>query len=181
MGMMLFLLSLAILFAASLVGFLVIRIITARQWPSDFPSLPRVLWLSTVVLILSSITIQWAVNSAKRGRSSGIQAGMLLTTILGFAFLALQIFAGTSWLSVVSERWGESEAYRFALASFYVLTGLHAVHVIAGLIPMTVVTLGAFTGRYGPDHHAGVTYCAMYWHFLDVVWIILLVSIMVGT
>lgn len=180
-GMRLFLLSLAILFAASLVGFLVIRVLTADEWPRDFPPLPRILWLSTGVLIASSVTCQWAVAGARRDRQTAVRVGMLVTTLLGFVFLALQVVAGTSWLGVVSDRWAESETFRFALASFYVLTGLHALHVVGGLVPMTIVTVRAFRGRYGPERHAGVTYCALYWHFLDVVWIVLLLSIALGT
>ncbi|MFH0982206.1 MAG: cytochrome c oxidase subunit 3 [Planctomycetota bacterium] len=61
--------------------------------------------------------------------------------------------------------------------SFYLLTGLHGAHVIGGLVPLTVVTTKAFRGRYTRDYYPGVKYVAMYWHFLDVVWLVMFVVI----
>ena len=61
--------------------------------------------------------------------------------------------------------------------TFYVLTALHALHILGGLIFLATVTAKSFAGRYSPDYHPGVTYAAMYWHFLDVVWLIMFVLI----
>ena len=94
--------------------------------------------------------------------------------VLCAAFLAIQVVAGAQWLPVVAARWADgSDVARFALTSFYVLIGLHALHVIGGLIPMSVVVVRAFRRGYGPDDHAGVWYCGAYWHFLDVTWVCL--------
>ena len=67
---------------------------------------------------------------------------------------------------------------RFLLTAFYVLTGMHAVHVIGGLVPLVVITRRAFAGRDDPQH-AGVIYTAMYWHFLDAVWLVLFVTMLI--
>ncbi|MCZ6542722.1 MAG: cytochrome c oxidase subunit 3, partial [Planctomycetota bacterium] len=69
----------------------------------------------------------------------------------------------------------------FVLTGFYVLTGVHALHVIGGLIPLAAVTIRSFRNRYSSTDHAAVRYCAMYWHFLDGVWIVLFATLMLGT
>jgi heme/copper-type cytochrome/quinol oxidase subunit 3 len=61
--------------------------------------------------------------------------------------------------------------------TFYLLTGLHALHVIGGMVLLGAVTAKAFAGRYSATYHPGVTYAAMYWHFLDVVWLVMFVLI----
>ena len=171
LGMRLFLASLAMLFAASVVGMIVIRVQTGDEWPRDLPPMPSILWASTVLLLASSGTIQAAVASAEAGRAGRLAVAFTATVVLALAFLVLQTSAGVRWMSVVAPRWGHSEAYRFALSSFYVLTGLHAAHVLGGLVPMIVVAKRALEGRYAPGRHAGVRYCAIYWHFLDAVWL----------
>ena len=180
-GIGLFLISLGMLFVSTLLGFLVIRIQINDVWPTDLPNLPSLLWVSTVILMLSSVTMQGAVKAARGGQRSRLITHMTLTLILALGFLALQSVCWLSWSSVVTERWSESAGYRFALTNFYVLTGLHALHVIGGLVPISLVTRRAMTGGYSPEDCAGVTYCAMYWHFLDGVWVILFMVLLIGT
>ena len=69
---------------------------------------------------------------------------------------------------------------RYLLTSFYVLTGIHAAHIVGGLIPLIIVATRATTGRYTPAYYPGVRYTAMYWHFLDVVWLTLFVTLQLG-
>lgn len=181
-GMKVFLLSLMMLFAATLVGFAVIRIQLEQRsvWPQDLPPLPHLVWVSTLVLVASSASVQWAVTGVRRGSDKQLRTGLLLTLALGVLFLIVQSVCWLTWLETVSLRWSESEEYRFALTSFYVLTGLHALHVIGGLIPMFVVTRRAIRGWYWPDYRSGVEFTATYWHFLGGVWIVLLVTMLVG-
>lgn len=182
LGMGIFLVSLGMLFAVSLIGFLVIRIqLTERgAWPVDLPPLPGALWISTLTLIVSSLTVQWALNGIRAGRLDQLKWGMVLTILLGYGFLALQSICWLKWLEPVSQRWDESAEARYALTSFYVLTGLHALHVIGGLIPMTIVTRKALAKAYSVDYFPGVHYSAMYWHFLDAVWVVLFLALMLG-
>ena len=180
-GVGLFLISLGMLFAAMLFGFLVIRIQNHDAWPNDLPGLPSLLWVSTVILMLSSVTMQGAVRAARGGQRSRLRTHMTLTLILALSFLALQSLCWHAWFSVVTERWNESAEYRFALTNFYILTGLHALHVVGGLVPISLVTRRALGRGYTPDDCAGVTYCAMYWHCLDVVWLILFATLLIGT
>jgi len=179
-GMGLFLVSLGVLFAASIVGSIVIRVQLGQAWPKDLPRLPMLLWLSTLVLLVSSGTMQWALHSVRHDRQKSFRAGMLITTYLAVAFLLSQTWCWLEWLGPVSQRWPDSDAYRFALAGFYVLTGVHALHVLGGLIPLVMVTHRALRDGYSARFHPGVQYVAMYWHFLDAVWIVLFITLHVG-
>lgn len=186
-GMVLFLVSLAVLFAASMIGYVMIRLY-ADTWPDDLPGLPRTLWLSTLVLAVSSYTMQAALNAIRQNQRIRLTRMMLATTVLGGFFLLLQSICWAAWFAELEELWpastaGDVEAgvQRWALTSFYVLTGLHALHVIGGLVPMIVVTARAHRGRYSTERHNGVHYCMMYWHFLGMVWVILFLTLLIGT
>ncbi len=172
-GMRLLVAALSMLFAASLVAYLLIRS-RAQAWPpAGMPHLPGTLWISTLILLASSVTMQAAVRAARAGRAAALRADMLVTTLLGIAFLASQTL---NWFALVAENLtAKTNLYGF---TFYVLTGLHAAHVIGGLIPLAVVTARASRGRYSREFHPGVEYCAIYWHFLDVVWVVMFAILM---
>lgn len=180
-GMWLLLLSLGMLFGASLIGFLVIRIQLADVWPAGSFRLPRLLWLSTAVLLASSGTMHVASIAARQGLRSRLSKALLATFMLGCAFLAVQVICWLDGLAQLRLLWLESERQRFALTGFFVFSGVHALHVIGGLIPLALVTYRAFAGRYTAVRHAGVHYTAMYWHFLDGVWIVLFTTLLIGT
>lgn len=179
-GMWLLLLSLGMLFGASLVGFLVIRIQLADVWPSGIVKLPTALWLSTILLLVSSGSMHGAMLAVKSNRRRLLSIMLLTTSLLGAAFLASQVHCWLIALEQLQSLWLESESYRFAVTSFYVFSGVHGLHVIGGLIPMAVVTTRAIKGKYNSQRYAGVHSCAMYWHFLDIVWLTLFASLMIG-
>jgi cytochrome c oxidase subunit 3 len=168
LGMKILVLALSMLFAASIVGYLVIRS-KAPEWPPPgMPRLPNTLWISTFIILLSSLTMQWAVRAARTGRKRGLGAAMVATTVLGVAFLVSQTL---NWFTLVAASLtAATNLYGF---TFYVLTGLHAAHVIGGVIPLSVVTVRSWQGRYSAAFHPGVEYCAIYWHFLAVVWVVM--------
>ena len=179
-GMWLLLLSLGMFFGASLVGFLVMRIQLRDVWPSGLVTLPRGLWISTILLVTSSGKMHLALLGAKRGRRGLLSIMLLATFALGCAFLVSQVQCWLVALAQLQTLWLESESYRFAVTSFYVFSGVHGLHVVGGLLPMSVVTNRAMRGGYSPQRHAGVSYTAMYWHFLDGVWIALFTTLMIG-
>jgi cytochrome c oxidase subunit 3 len=182
LGMRILLVSLGILFAASILGYVVIRLQIGSRWP-DLPSLPNLLWLSTIALVVSSLTMQWAAVCARRGRVRPVRVALVLTLILAIAFLALQTDSWIQWMRPVMDNLAESDEYRFALAAFYVFTGLHATHVIGGLAPMLVITARSMHisgARLQAGALPGVQYVAMYWHFLDAVWIVLFVTLKIS-
>ncbi|MFO0828061.1 MAG: cytochrome c oxidase subunit 3 [Phycisphaerales bacterium] len=177
-GMWLFLLTLAIIFASTILAFVVVRIGPTNQgrWPPvGAPPLPLTLLASTLVLFLSDASMHVARVAASRGeRSTG---GWMATTLaLALGFVALQMVAWSAAARanlIVTE-----DLYAW---TFYVLTALHAAHVIGGVVPMSLVTVRAIRGEYGPGRDDGVVYCAMYWHFLDIVWLALYATLWWGS
>jgi heme/copper-type cytochrome/quinol oxidase subunit 3 len=167
MGMALFVLSLSMLFGASVVGYLVLRF-RMESWASPgLSGFPPGLWLSTGILLASGGTMQWALSGIRKGREKALGPAMLLTTLLAFAFLAVQ---GFNWVNLVQASvTAQSSLYAFG---FFMFTGLHALHVIGGLIPLAFTTFRARKGRYTRQRHAGVLHCAIYWHFLGIVWLV---------
>ena len=181
-GMVLFLISIGVLFIATLIVLLVVRVQLARDglWPTDLPALPKALWASTVVLIVSSGTMQWSLASIRTGQARPLRNGLIATTALGLAFLAIQVWCWIAWGEAVADRWATSGEFRLALTGFYVLSGLHGLHVIGGLIALFRTTIGAARGRYSARDYAGVQFTSWYWHFLDVVWLIIFIVLLIG-
>ncbi len=170
LGMYIFIASLSMLFIASMMGYLVIRS-RAEQWPpAGMPSLPEGLWLSTLWIILSSITTQCSFNAIKRNHIRKSANYLVVTFCLGFIFLVTQI---TNWYGLIqADILKTANLYAF---TFYMLTGLHALHVLGGLIPMAIVLGKTFKNRYNHSYYPGIHYCTIYWHFLMVVWLIMFV------
>ena len=101
---------------------------------------------------------------------------MATTLALALVFLVAQ---GMAWAELFRQNLAISDnLYGW---TFYVLTGLHAAHVLGGLPPMIITTRRALRGSYGPTEHRGITYCAMYWHFLDGVWVVLYATLWLGS
>ncbi len=173
-GMVVLIVSLSMLFAASMFAFGLIRYRTQPWPPLGMPEIPQTLWLSTVVILLASVAIQYAMNSVRRDSECGLKRGLWLTMFLGGVFLAIQ---GYNWWEFVSGLPSYYHIQGAYLGMFYVLTGLHALHVIGGMIPLGIVIWRAHRGRYSRNFHPGVRYSAVYWHFLDVVWVVLFVMI----
>ena len=193
LGMVFFLVALGALFGATLTGFFVIRFERAAEWPTDLPSLPWLLWVSTAVLIGSSVTMQRAFEENRAERGESARQLLAITFGLGMVFLVLQFACWLIWREPVLERWDGSETQRFALMGFYVLTSLHAAHVIGGIIPLGLMTLKRFRnprtmdsprdanlGSSGGTGGKGFWYAAVYWHFLGCVWIVLFLVMLTG-
>ncbi len=174
LGMYLLIAALGMLFAASVVGYLAIRAIHQPWPPPGFPELPRTLWLSTLAILLCSLTVHTALKGIRAGQQRRLRRDLVLTLALGVTFLALQCLA---WYQIVRQIDAPTKNIGPYLRLFYVLTGLHAVHVLGGLGTLAVVTRRAFAGRYTAEEHRGVHYSAIYWHFLDVVWCVLFVVV----
>jgi cytochrome c oxidase subunit 3 len=166
MGVWLLVASLAVFFLASLAGYVAVRV-QADLWPpAGMPQPQPALWISTVLLVASSATIHRALHSIRRGNQRGLTRWMTVTVVLAVGFLASQARA---WLDLFSDEiTARSNLWAF---TFYGLTALHAAHVMGGLVPLVFTTFRARTGRYSWASHAGVRNCAIYWHFLDAVWI----------
>jgi cytochrome c oxidase subunit 3 len=179
--MALFLASLAVLFTASILGFVIVRYQQEDWPPAGVPPLPNILWLSTLLILATSIVVQVSVVTARAGKTRALAIASVITFALAVGFLIMQTVA---WLPMIGayQQLMEGDTPRPLYAgAFLFLTGLHAAHVIGGLIPLGIVTLKAARGRYTAENHQGVTYMAAYWHFLDVVWIVLFLVLLVTT
>jgi cytochrome c oxidase subunit 3 len=177
-GMRWFIASLAILLGSVLVGYVSLRMLVVSGSP-PLPPLPRGLWASTLLILASSGTFIAAVRAARRGDTGRLRRFLAFTLALGLAFLAVQTMCWLAWIGPMRDAVGQAER-RFLLTGFYVLTGLHALHVIGGLIPLAVITRRARAGRYTAEYHPGVIYTAMYWHFLDIAWIVVFATLLVA-
>ena len=176
MGMAILLISLAMLFASALLGYVVVRLDDREAWPPPgMPGLSPLLVISTVAIVISSGSMWLASRAAVRGNARGIQTWTTSTLALGIVFMVLQALA---WLQMARDH-ADFSAHLYAW-SFYFLTALHAAHLVGGLIPLAMVAWNARLNRYSRENHRGVTYTAMYWHFLDGAWVILFLTLMWG-
>ena len=174
MGMWLLLASLGMLFGASLVGFLVLRM-RAEQWPPPgTPPLPGGLWVSTGLLIILSLALVMAVRAARSGRLPTLKRMLGVSVLLAGAFLAAQI---SNWVRMAANNVLPDQS--LFVWFFYLLTILHAAHVLFGLVPMVMVTLRARAGRYTPEDHETIHLVGMYWHFLLITWVAIIIVLLI--
>jgi cytochrome c oxidase subunit 3 len=168
LGMLLFIGSEAMLFGAFFTAYFFVRVVNPlapEHWPPEPYTFPVfVASVNTAILVTSSFTIHWATQSIKRGDRNGLRAGLVITILLGLAFLLTQAIE----YAHVGFNTGDG-----AFASvFFGLTGLHGAHVAVGLTLLTIAAVRAFRGHFSPDHYHGVEIPGIYWHFVDVMWII---------
>lgn len=177
LGVKLFLASLAFLFAGTLVLYLVTLVPAERPEQPVLPVVGLGLAISTLVMLGSSFTYWLALRAIRADDRNAFRRMMTWTFVLGTAFLAAQSF---NWWQMIDAGLPFDSTNRHS-ALFVALTVLHALHVVGGVIPLGVVTGKARRGDYTSTHHEGVVNVALYWHFLDVVWVIMLVAIVAVT
>ena len=132
--------------------------------------MPHVLWWTTAILLVSSVTIELARRALRRSQYGWFRIWTSLTTLLGFLFLLGQLRA---WAVMVNQG---VYVYSHPHSSFfYVLTGLHAVHLMGGLFALVLVTISAFRMRITQSKRNAVDVTALYWHFMDGLWVYLFV------
>lgn len=132
------------------------------------PHLNQLLGLAvTSVLLLSSFFMNRAETSMAQGNRRGFTIGILTTLVLGLLFVAGVL--GVEWPTAIAE--GVSPSASAAGAIFFMMTGMHALHVITGLVFLGVVWRNGARGLYSAERHWPVEAAAVYWHFVDVVWI----------
>jgi cytochrome c oxidase subunit 3 len=165
LGMLLFIISEVMIFGAFFTAYFFIRVSQGDPWPAPGTTLPvAVAGVNTAVLWSSSLTMHWAQTSIKKGNRFGLKAGILTTFLLGATFLFVQI---NEYANI-----GFAPQDHAQQTIFYSLTGLHGAHVFIGLLLLLFVTIRAFRGHYTPEEHRGVEVPGIYWHFVDVMWLI---------
>ncbi len=127
---------------------------------------PKLLWLNTGALILSSVALHWAQLAARRGQMDGVRAGLLAGGASALAFLAGQLLA---WQQLTAAGYflATNPAYTF----FYLITGVHGLHLLGGLVALGRTTDKVWRGFEVDQVRLSVELCALYWHFLLLVWV----------
>jgi cytochrome c oxidase subunit III len=171
LGMLLFIASEIMLFGSFFTAYFFVRVVNAApEWPPHPFHLPVfVAGVNTAILLTSSFTMHWSLQAIKRGNRAGLQAGLVLTLCLGLTFLLTQIREYS--------RVGFAPHDGAFGSAFYGLTGLHGAHVFVGLTLLTFATVRAFRGHFTPQAHWGVEIPGIYWHFVDVMWIVVYTTV----
>jgi cytochrome c oxidase subunit 3 len=167
LGVKLGILSEVMLFGALFAAYFVIRG-ESRGWP-PVPGLERpellLPGLNTLLLVSSSGTMQWAVRAARSGDQSRIVRWLGLTLLLGGIFIVVQGYEfATNGFGLDAGVFG---------STFYILTGFHGAHVLAGLGLIAIVANRARRGLVSAERHTAVEAASYYWHFVDAVWLFL--------
>jgi cytochrome c oxidase subunit 3 len=126
-------------------------------------------FIATILLVLSSVTIQFGVWAIQRGNRSGLIRWLFISIVLGLIFLVMQMYD----YSQLPFR-ADDTIYG---TTFYTLTGFHGAHVAGGIIFMMVILVRSMAGQFSASRHEGVEACSFYWHFVDVVWIALFTTL----
>jgi len=186
----LFLASLGMFFLASVLTYLIIRnqafhgiqnpvpdSIATHGPKSYLPlSLPVSFWISTVVLIAVSIAMHLACHSVRREKQTEFRRYLIIAAVAATIFVVAQFFGlGHLLTTHLSEADGSTKVYGMS----FMLSFIHALHVIGGMIFLGYVMHHGFRNRYDHEQHYAVDNCASYWHFLDVVWACMLVTFLV--
>ena len=168
-AMWLFIVSVVMIFAGLTSAFIV------RQAEGNWLQfeLPRMFWYTSGIIVLSSIFMHWAYVSAKKDQLDQLKIALSITTVLGLAFLAGQWY---SWVELVN-----MDVYFVGNPSgsfLYIFTGLHAVHLISGIVFLIIVLISSFRYKVHSKRLNPIQMCATYWHFLGGLWLYLFVFLL---
>jgi len=170
----LFIVSIVMIFAAMTSAYIVKK--SDGGW-LEF-KLPLIFYINTGIILLSSVTIQWSYAQAKKDNLENLKWGLLVTALLGIGFVAGQLIAWEQ-LQKMGVYFG-SHIANPAGSYLYVLTGLHAFHLITGLVFLFIVLFSSFTYKIHSKKLLQLEMCTTYWHFLDGLWIYLFVFLLLN-
>ena len=175
LGMLLFLTSEVMFFAGLFAAYFAVRA-KAPLWPPLNPETQEAFHVeilplvgpATVLLILSSFTCQFAVWGIRRGDRTAFVRNIAVTFVIGVAFLVMQAIdyaaLGSEGLTLASGPYG---------TTYFTLSGFHGAHVFGGVVMLGVVLYRGMAGQFSARHHDAVEAASLYWHFVDIVWILL--------
>jgi cytochrome c oxidase subunit III len=168
-GMWVFLVSEVMFFTALIGSYIILRWGTGAQWPEPRTVLAiPITALNTFILICSSVSMVKAYAAATKDDQPGLKKWLLTTVAGGATFVGVQAF---EYHHLIEKGFLPSSGL-FG-STFYTMTGFHGFHVTCGVISMIWVTIRAFRGKYAGGNYRGVETIGLYWHFVDLVWIIL--------
>ena len=156
------------MFAAMIASYIMLS--SGDKWPTV--AMPRMLWLSTGLIIISSLTFEAARRSLKRGSNSRYNRWLLLTLVLGLGFLASQLLA---WRQLVAQ--GVYLSSNNHSSFFYLLTGAHGLHLVVGILALGYLLMRTTRRQNAVNaemkRQASANVVSLYWHFMDGLWIYL--------
>lgn len=169
LGIWAFLATEVLLFGGLFTAYIVYRIRYPRMFFIDHLELNRVLGaVNTVVLICSSLTVALGIAAIRKGRVRALRGFLLATVLLAGVFLVIKYFEYMDKLSH-----GITPATDIFFSLYFMLTGLHGIHVLAGMAVLGAVFFLAGRGKFSENYHTPVEMSGLYWHFVDLVWIYL--------
>ena len=175
-GMWVFLCSEVMFFTGLIGSYIVLRFGASESWanPGEVLNVP-ITAVNTFILICSSVTMVKAFAAAEQGDQKGIRLFLFLTWVLGTIFLGIQAVEYREL--AMHGSWQGSHGFTPAAglygATFFTMTGFHGFHVFSGVLCLGWATIEAFRGRWTADNHQGIEILGLYWHFVDLVWILL--------
>ena len=190
LGMWLFLGTEIMFFGGMFCAYLVYRYWYYNEFAIGSRSLDIYLGtINTAVLICSSLTVALGVRAAQMGKQALLVILLLITIVLGLAFLGIK---GIEWYTKFEEHHVPGYSFnaddlvqkypqiqidqprtQLYFSLYFALTGLHALHMIIGVLIFSFLTFYAWKGRYTPEYHTPIEIGGLYWHFVDIVWIYL--------
>jgi heme/copper-type cytochrome/quinol oxidase subunit 3 len=171
LGMLLFLASLTMFFGASIVAYLAIRLDSPLAPPPGHLVLPSGLWVSTFLLLLTGWSIHVADRRARHRAGDSLRRWLGLSLGCGVAFVAVQVPCLLELLRVHRVALAHQGGAIYGLT--FSLVVMHALHVLGGIAPLAALTFGAWGRGAAVVSRRRMRGCALYWHFLEVVWIAL--------
>ena len=163
--------AVTMLFAGLSSAYIVLR--GTPEWQNI--TMPRLIWANTVVLLATSVAIEFARAAVRRNRTDGVKQWLGISGILGVAFLVGQLAV---WRQLVHA--GVYLQTTLHSSFFYVLTGAHALHLAGGIGGLVVVLRKAFTHQLTAGSHEPLRVWGVYWHFMDFVWIYCLLLLLLA-
>lgn len=169
LGIWVFLASEILIFGSLIIAYVYVRI-NSGSWPVATQTHNVLLGMTnTIILLTSSLTMILALYYIREKNVAGLKICLGGTFILGFSFLGIKL--GVEWPALI--RSGFTINSGLPASSYYVLTGLHAMHVAVGLVAVGYLMLRAFKGGFTSTNHVAVENVGLYWHFVDIVWMFL--------
>jgi heme/copper-type cytochrome/quinol oxidase subunit 3 len=159
----------AMLFAYLLFAYFYLASMSTKAFPTGGAPALGLVVPNTFILLASSVTMSWGERGIRQGDQRRLRIGMLATLGLGLVFLSIQ------GVEYSRKSFGLSTNAYGSL--FFTITGFHGAHVLVGLLMNAVVQAWAWRGSFTRDRHLAVSNVAMYWHFVDIVWLVVFCSL----
>ncbi len=162
--------SIFMIFAGLSSGFVVSR--SRPDWIQDF-QLPLAFTFSTLAILVSSFTFHFALKAMKENKRNLTTIFLLVTLVLGISFILLQ-FAGFSQVVASGYFFTGSES-SITTSFLYIMVIVHIAHLLGGIISLIIVIYNHFKQKYNATQTLGIELSGMYWHFMDLIWILLFI------